>query len=209
MASVVAGYNRAIWPAQIVAFGLALAVLWLAVQNRAASSDNLGAHLSGIVLSAAWAWTGAVFHWQHFAGINFLAPAYGWLFVGQALLLAWSGGLRGRIAPRLDGSVVGRAGVALIGYAIIGQPLLALVSGEGLVAAQVVGLAPDPTAVFTLGLMLLAGGRAPLHLAVVPVLWTLIAGATAWALGMTGGLILPILGLACLLLLGWKNRQHR
>lgn len=209
MASVVAGYNRAIWPAQIVALGLGLAILWLAFHHRTPSSERFAAHLSGILLSAAWAWTGAVFHLQHFAGINFLAPAYGWLFVGQALLIAWSGGLRGRIAPRLDGSLVGWAGLALLGYAIIGQPVLALISGEELLAAQVVGLAPDPTAVFTLGLMLLAGGRAPVHLAVVPVLWTLIAGATAWTLGVTGGLILPVLGLSSLLLLVWKSRQRR
>ena len=208
MASVVAGYNLAIWPAQIVALGLALALLWLAVQHRTASRDRFGAHATGIVLSAAWAWTGAVFHLQHFAGINFLAPAYGWLFVGQALLLAWSGGLRGRIAARWNGSVAGWAGLTLIGCAIVGEPVLALVSSQGLVAAQVVGLAPDPTAVFTLGLMLLAAGRAPLHLAAVPVLWTLISGATAWTVGVTEGLLLPVLGLSSLLLLVWKSRQR-
>ena len=137
-----------------------------------------------------------------------MAPAYGWLFLGQALLLAWSGGLHGRIAARWDGGFAGWAGLTLIGCAIVGEPVLALISSRGLVAAQVVGLAPDPTAVFTLGLMLLAAGRAPVHLAAVPVLWTLIAGTTAWALGVTEGLLLPVLGLSSLLLLLWKSRQR-
>jgi hypothetical protein len=150
-----------------------------------------------------------VFHLQHFAAINFMAPVYGLLFLAQALLFAWTGVLRGRIAPRLDGSLVGWAGLALIGYSVIGFPALALGIGRGVEGASVVGLAPDPTAMFTLGLLLLAVGRAPVHLAVIPVLWTLVAGATAWALGVVEDLILPLFGLGSLGLILWKNRQRR
>lgn len=179
------------------------------MRNRAAGERRFGGHVSGLALAAAWAWTGAVFHLQHFAAINFMAPVYGWVFMGQSLLFAWSGAVRGRLTPRLDGSTVGWAGVALAAYAVVGDPALAVMTGEGLARAEVVGLAPGPTALFTLGLLLLADGRAPLHLAAVPVLWTLIAGATACALGMVEDLTLPLLGLGSLALILWKNRQCR
>lgn len=206
---MIAGYNRAIWPAQFVAYGLALALLWLAARGHTGGAGSVGARLLGLVLAAAWAWTGAVFHLQHFATVNFVAPVYGMLFLVQAVFLAWTGVLRGRIAPRFDGSLVGAAGLAMIGYSVIGYPALALSSDEGAAGTRVIGLAPDPTALVTLGLLLLADGRAPVHLCIVPVLWTLIAGVTAWVLGIVEDLVLPLFGLGSLGLLLWKNRRRR
>jgi uncharacterized protein DUF6064 len=206
--AVVAGYNRAIWPAQTVAYGLALLLLWIATNHRAGAVGRVGPRLLGVALAAAWAWIGLVFHLRHFAVINFAAPAYSALFLLQAALLAWSGVLRGCFVPRLAGGPAGWVGFALVGYAIVGDPAFALIIGKGVAGARVVGLAPEPTALFTLGLLLLADGRAPLHLAAIPVLWTLIAGATAWTLGMREDLVLPLLGLGSLSLILWKNRRR-
>lgn len=203
LSSVFASYNRAVWPAQLLAYGLALSLLWFAARSRGA-----GSRLPGIALAAAWAWTGAVFHGRYFAEINFMAPVYGALFLLQALLLAWAGVLRGRIAPRLQGGPIGWAGLALITYALAGYPLLAALVGDGVASTRVVGLAPGPTVVFTLGVLLLAGGRTPPSLAAVPVLWSLIAGLTAWEIGVAEDFILPLFGLAALALMLWKNRAR-
>ena len=163
-----------------------------------------------MILAAAWAWTGAVFHGRTFAAIDFMAPVYAGLFLLQALLLVRSGVLRGRIAPRGGFAALGLpgwAGLALLAYAIAGYPLLAAVVGDGVASIPVVGLAPGPTAVLTLGMLVLADGRTPLHLALVPVLWSLIAGATAWTLGVPEDLVLPLFGLGSLALIIWKNRR--
>jgi len=76
-------YNLAIWPAQIVAYLLAVAALGaILAQGR----------WSGAVVRCAlammWAWTGAVYHLHYFAAINRAAYAFGTLFIVQALLLA-------------------------------------------------------------------------------------------------------------------------
>jgi Family of unknown function (DUF6064) len=188
---------------------LALALLWLAVRSRDGGDGRAASRLPGMALAAAWAWTGAAFHGQYFAAINFMAPIYGALFLVQAVLLAWSGVLHGRITSRPHDGPVGWAGLALIAYALLGYPLLAAVAGDGLATARVVGLDPGPTVVFTLGMLLLADGRTSLHLAAVPVLWTLIAGATAWALGVAEDLVLPLFGLGSLALILSKNRRRR
>jgi hypothetical protein len=78
----IAHYNQAIWPAQIVATLLDLIVVALAVRPRAGSDRFIG-----FVLATAWLWTGAIYHVEHFARINFIAPLFGFLFVAQAVLI--------------------------------------------------------------------------------------------------------------------------
>jgi Family of unknown function (DUF6064) len=90
LSSVVQTYNRAVWPAQVVAYVLALALVWIAIRPRYGGYRRVAHSLAGAALAAAWAWTGVAFHFSYFANINFLAPVYGSLFVVQALLLAWT-----------------------------------------------------------------------------------------------------------------------
>jgi hypothetical protein len=47
------------------------------------------------------------------------------------------------------------------------------------------------------------------HLAVIPLLWTLVAGATAWILAITQDLALPVAGLGAFGLILWKNRRQQ
>lgn len=199
LSSLLEAYNRAIWPAQLVACALTLAVVWLSLARR--PRGRLADWLTGAVLAAAWGWTGAVFHLQHFAGINFMAPFYGAAFIAEALLVAGWTAWRGGLAPQARADLEGRAGLGLLAFALAGYPLLAVMAGEGIASAPVVGLAPGPTAVLTLALLLLARRPAPLSLAVVPVLWTLLAGWTAWELDLGADLTLPPIGFAALALL--------
>lgn len=184
-------------------------MLWLALRSRRDGVGRAGPRLLGVALAAAWAWTGAVFFGRYLAAIDFVAPVYGALFGVQALLLAWTGGYRGRIAPEWPTGPIGWAGGALVAYALAGYPLIAALARGGLASAPVVGLAAGPTAVFTLGVLLLAGGGAPLHLCTVPVLWSLIAGAIAWTLGVAEDLALPLFGLGSLALLIGAYRRRR
>jgi hypothetical protein len=68
------------------------------------------------------------------------------------------------------------------------------------------GVAPCPTTIFTMGLLLLTEGRTPPHLAIIPVLWALVGGSAVWLLGVPEDLALPIAGLSGLGLILWKNR---
>jgi hypothetical protein len=55
-------------------------------------------------------------------------------------------------------------------------------------------MAPDPTALATLGVLLLAGAR-PLWLYPIPVVWCLVSGATLWAMDASGAAVVPLAAL--------------
>lgn len=202
--SVLERYNGAVWPAQIFAYGLALAAVAMAWVPFSGS----GRAVAGL-LAAAWAWIGAVFHLDHFATINFAAPAYGALFIAQALLVAWTGLLRGRLDIGFTGDPYGWAGFGFAAYALVVYPLTAWLAGHGWPQTPLVGLAGAPTIIFTIGLLLLVRGRAPVHLAVIPVIWSLIAGATAWVLATPEDIAVPVAGLGGLALILRKNARAR
>jgi hypothetical protein len=197
-------HYRALWPLPVLAPAIALALVLLTLRPVRHGDRAIAG-----VLALAWVWVGAGHFILHFAAIDFAAPAYGALFVLQALLLAWTGVARGGLAFRFAGELFGWCGLALAFAATIAWPLADGLFGYGWASARVIGLSPGPTAVFTLGLLLLAVGRAPLHLAIIPLLWTAIAGATAWILGIRQDLALPVAGVGAIALLVWKNRRRQ
>ena len=196
-------YNRALWPLPLLAVALALAIVLLTLRP-----GRLGDRAIGALLAVAWVWIGVGYHFLHFVAIDFAAPLYGAFFVLEGLLLAWTGVARGRLAFRFRADLFGRAGFALMIAATLLWPLADRLLGHGWQSVRVVGIAPGPTAVFTLGLLLLTEGRTPLHLAVIPLLWSLVAGATAWVLTIPQDLALPVAGLAGFVLLFRKNRRR-
>jgi hypothetical protein len=170
-------YNHALWPLPILAWLLGLAIILLTLKPVPGSNRAIGA-----ILAAAWLWIGIGYHLLHFATINFVAPLYGAFFVLQGLLLTWTGAVRGKVAFRFRTGLFGSVGLALALAAMAAWPLADWVLGPGWRSVRLVGLAPGPTTAFTLGLLLLTHGRTPLHLIVIPLLWTLVAGATAWVI---------------------------
>jgi Family of unknown function (DUF6064) len=196
--------NRALWPLPIVAPALALAILALALRPVRGGGRGIGA-----LLALAWLWIGLGYFILHFAAFDFAAPIYGAVFVLQALLLGWSAVVRNRLAFRFTGDLFGWCGLALALAAALAWPLADGLFGHGWRSVRVVGLAPGPTAAFTLGMLLLCAGPTPLHLAVVPLLWTLIAGATAWILSIPQDLALPAAGIAAFVLILWKNWREK
>jgi hypothetical protein len=113
-----------------------------------------------------------------------------------------------RLAFRFRADLFGWAGLALMMAAALAWPLADGLSAHGWLSARVVGLAPGPTAAFTLGLLLLTEGRSPLYLALIPLLWTVVAGTTAWILTIPQDLALPVAGLGAFGLILWKNRRQ-
>jgi hypothetical protein len=193
-------YNAALWPLPLLALGLTLAAILLTLRPMSG-----GDRIVAALLAAAWLWTGLGYHMLHFARLNFTAPLYGALFIVEGLLLVRIAIRRG---PRLRnaGGPLGRIGLALAILALA-WPLVDRLFGQSFSAERIPGLAPTPTTILTLGL-LLATVRTRLHLAVVPLLWTLIAGATAWILWIPQDLVLPVIGLGGFGLLVWKKRRY-
>ena len=178
-------HNAAVWPAHVVTLALGLVV---GVLIRQPTPWRVRA--AAALLAALWAWVGWAFVARQYATINWAATYFALLFAVETLLLGWivaaPGALRtGRLRDATDapGDARNVAGAALFGFALLLYPMLAPVLGRGWAQAEVFGVAPDPTALGTLGVLLRADGLPHGVLLAAPVLWCLLSGATLWAMG--------------------------
>jgi len=194
-------YNRAIWPAQLVAYALGIAIVFLALRPTPA-----GPRIALAVLSAFWLWNGIAYHFMHFLQINFAALGFGALFVLQGVLFA-AMAVRGGRLPRLRADQFGGAGLLLCVLALAAYPLLGWLADHGWPRAAIFGVAPAPMVIFTIGALLMLEG-APLYLAAIPLLWALVAGSAAvLLLSAPEELSLLVAGVAGAGLLIWKKRK--
>ena len=176
--------NEAVWPAHIILLALGCAVLVLVIRGRTPPP-----RATWTVLALAWAWVAWDFLWRRYAAINWAAVYVVPLFVLEAVLLLLSGWRAGnrRLLPA-SGRVVA---AVLFGLATVGYPLVAPLVGRGWAQSEIFGLAPDPTAVATLSLLLLVPSRTPRLLMLVPAVWCLLSGLTLWAMGSPEAWIPP------------------
>lgn len=191
--------NEALWPLQL--FTLALGVVLTGTAWRVAGRRQV---LPGL-LAMVWVFVAWAFHWQRYAPINLAAKWFAAAFVLEALLLAgWAARMAASqtAAPRRRGGLV----MSLLGLVLL--PLIGPLLGRSWAAVELFGLAPDPTATVTLGLLLMTGAPAPLL--VIPLLWCVASWATLWA--MDAGDAWVILGaglLAAGSVVGRKVRSAR
>jgi hypothetical protein len=186
-------YNAALWPAHVLALAIGLAIPALLVLG----GSHRWNHVAGILLAACWLWVAWAFLFTRYATINWATTWFASLFMVQAVLLVLAGAAGGefRATSRLR-----RAGaVALFIFALLIQPLIGPLMGRPWTQVEVFGMAPDPTALGTLGFALLlpTPGRRWLLL-VIPLLWCAISGATLWTMGSPDALVLSAAGLLAL-----------
>jgi hypothetical protein len=181
--------NLAFWPLHA---GIALAGLaWLGWVARDGGTPGRRAARSALVaLALGWALTAWAFLWHRLAPIHWLAGYIAPLFALQAAAL---------LALALHGAVQGHHGhhgrrrrvaaLALLLWALLLHPLLAGLSGRPWTQAEFVGLAADPTAIATLGLLLLLRGPlGPMRaLWVLPLAWCMLSAVTLWTMGSAQG----------------------
>ncbi|WP_291011307.1 hypothetical protein [Hydrogenophaga sp.] len=196
--------NRQAW-----ALPLGLAIVALVVSWRSARGTDRGrissARAMVSLLALGWLGVAWAFFWQQFAPIYTAAPAFAWLFVAQGLglmVLAFAPGLRwatGHSARHI-------AGLLLAAWALVGHPALAGLSGRPWVQAEWLALAPDPTALATLALLLLLDGSRHRFtrawqrvLWVPPMLWCAATSLTLWTLGEAQAWVVAVLAALALL----------
>ncbi len=170
-------YNREVWPAQVAALAAGVALLVLAALRPGTANRVIPA-----ALAAAWWWVGWAFHWQRYVTINWAAAEFAVAWWIEAGLLGWAavgqagGGLRAR------GPALRAIGWTLAVVGVLLYPWAGAAAGRPLAQAEVFGLMPEPTALATLGLLLVRAPGRTVRLAIVPVLSLLIGAATLWLL---------------------------
>ena len=189
-------YNQAIWPAHVavvVLIGLAVLLLF--------SSWQWSVRFLFFFLAACWLWVSWGYHVIHFSTINWTARYFAAAFALEGLLLLWAGGLSkvSRVSTAADRWT--RAGIGLAGFGLVVQPLIGPLSGRPWTQVELFGIAPDPTAVVTLGLIFLTG-RMRWILFPIPFTWCLISSATLWTMGMADFWIMLAAALIALVVMG-------
>ena len=169
-------HNAVLWPLHLVTLAAGLAIILLIAQR-----PKIRARWISLILAILWIFVGWSFLWNRYSTINwaaaYIAPAF---FVEGALLLVAC--LRDALAfdRRRPADWIG---YLILGFALAGQPLLAPLQGRGWASSEVFGIAPDPTVMATLGVLLLARGRLLPWLLPIPVLWCLLSGMTLQTMG--------------------------
>lgn len=166
-------YNRSLWPAHIPVAAL---TLWLIVTTRHA--DPQRNRFISLLLATAWAAIAWLFFVRHYATIHLAAPWFGVGFAVQAVLLVVVGVIQGKLDYAWSANRWGRTGLGLLLIATLLLPLVAPWSGRAWSAIELFGLTPDPTALGTVGLLLMTHGKTRWWLMPLPLLWGVISAAT-------------------------------
>jgi len=169
-------HNAALWPLHIIAIAAGLAIVIMIARRPA-----IGARWAAFILAVLWILVGWSFLWHRYSTINwaaaYVAPAF--FAEGVLLLVVFL-----RDALTFDRRrAAGWIGYLILGFALFVQPLLAPLQSRSWAASEVFGVAPDPTAIATLGILLLAHGRLLPWLLPIPVLWCLLSGMTLQTMG--------------------------
>jgi len=173
---VLGAYNRAWWPAILLSWGLAVAVLVAVIRGSRRPLLML------LFVAALWFWSGVVYHAMFFTRINPAAWIFAGMFVFEAACLTWVVVKQPSIHFDVAGTWRGRIAAALLIYAVL-YPFLVWLSGHELSRGPVFAV-PCPTALFTAGILLAVRPAVSRWLYVVPVAWSVIAGSAAILFGI-------------------------
>ena len=188
-------YNSQVWPAHMLALALGLISL--------VALSGVRARVIPAILGAFWLWVAWAYLLIRYDTINWAAKYFAAAFAIQAVLLLVTGLLPGRF--RLDTGAFRIAGRMLLAFALIVQPLIGpLVLDRPWTQIEMFGVAPDPTVVGTLGVVI-AAERPHWELVVIPLLWCALSAATLWTMQSPDWVVMAGAGLVALALTAWKT----
>jgi hypothetical protein len=190
-------YNADIWPVQILSLALGVVILALLRHGGAWRGRFVAAILAG-----CWIWVAWAFHLHRYATINWAATYFAAAFAMEALLLIWTGVIRDKLEFNAELPVMQRIGLGIYLFALLVQPLIGPLVGREWMQVEIFGVAPDPTVIATLGILLLAANRVFWELLAIPLLWCALSGVLQWTMESPDALVMPLAGLAVLFVAG-------
>ena len=195
--------NEAFWPLQGLTVALGVAALLLALRGYQ--------RLSLVLLAPIWIGCAVIFHFGYYGELNWAASWFGWAFIVEALLVLIVAALPADLSPRRPlgrRRIIVAAALAAIGT--IAYPFVAVVAGKGWTHAEIIGLHPDPTAIATLGVLLLARHGAILAcLITIPAAACLLGTLTLIPLDIAWAPLPVAAVIACLLALAFDAGVRR
>ncbi|MGM0570035.1 DUF6064 family protein [Marinobacter sp.] len=175
--ALVAGANERYWPMALLSPLAGLWLLW-----TLARPHQTRRRVSLVLTGCAWLFVTWSFLWGEYRSINWAVTwAIGPFILQGLLLLVLAGKARLLSSPAPHRHL---AAIILVAWGTLIHPLGFLLDDRTLIEADSWLLFPDPVAITTLGIVL-AIARGPwLALALpIPLLWSVIGGATLLGLG--------------------------
>ena len=188
--------NEQVWPWQVLFLAFMLFALWQLYHGRSRSC--------GLALAACWCWSGIQFQFLLHAPLNWAATPMGWAFMLEAVLVLLAGLGSGW---RFSGGLRAWLGMLLIVAGTVLLPLAGPLTGRSWAAFEVAGTAPMPTAVVTLGMLLMARPLSWVTV-LIPALWLVYSSVIWWVGGwLPGALPAPLAVVVLLVALTGKARS--
>jgi len=170
---VMAQYNLAVWPLQIV-FNILAVIMLIFLFRKTNFSNKL---ISG-GLAFFWLWIGIVYHLAFFTSINKAAYLFGLLFIVQGILFIYFGFVKQILYYEMRKDWLGNLGGLFVLYALIIYPILGMSFGHTFPQNPTFGL-PCPTTIFTFGLLFFSIKKIPWYLILIPFLWSIVGTGAA------------------------------
>lgn len=170
--------NTALWPFQPAIIFAAAVLPFMSLKE-----DKQSGQIVSIILAMLWGLVAWQFFYQLYAKINLAAPSFAIAFSIESLALLF--------LVFTSNARHSKPGLTLFMYALIIHPFIGILSGRDWQAVELFGIAPDPTALGTLGLLMMRTGIMPKILALIPVTWCLASGLTYLAMELPYGLTTP------------------
>ncbi|MCF7885163.1 MAG: DUF6064 family protein [Candidatus Marinimicrobia bacterium] len=200
---VIKNYNLAIGILPVViAFSLGILAIWELVKKKKHADK-----LINNILAVFWIWNGAVYHLGFFLKINPAARIFGILFIIQGLLFLYYGNFTSKLQYTFRKGVYYTIAWVLIVYAILIYNILSPFLGHVYPVAPLFGIAPCPTTIFTLGILIFTNEKMPKVILIVPFIWSLIGGSASILFGIYEDILLLISGVLTIALIYFRNKS--
>lgn len=173
------------WPAHPFMLALGIAIIVLAWMGKT--------RVLAVALTVPLIFCAVTFHFLLYAELTLLGKYFGWAFLLQAaLLLLWGFSAKPSGKGKLSVSSLLGSAIAVFGIAV--YPFLVLSEEGTLKGAQYLGMSPDPTICFVLGILLMAARPVWfLLLYSIPFLWVAATAGTLDTFNIPQAVTLPII----------------
>lgn len=175
---LIAQYNQTIYPLQIFLFILGL--LAVVLMHLRQSKKNT---YTSIILGMLWLYCGIFYFLIYMPEYSQIGYFYGSLFILQGLFFFYEAFFRNKIFFGFQKSAKDITAYIIILTGLFIYPLVGIASGHNILEIMTLGL-PGPTAILTLGFLLLGTKKSPLYLVLIPALWGLVGFTLSLSAGV-------------------------
>lgn len=175
---LIAQYNQSIYPLQIFLFILGL-LAFVFIHLKQSKKNTY----TSIILCILWLFSGIFYFLMYLPEYSQMGYFYGSLFILQGLFFFYEASFRNNLSFGFQKSAKDITAYIIILTGLFAYPLVGIVSGHNILEIMTLGQ-PGPTAIFTLGFLMLGTKRNPLYLVLIPSLWGLVGFTLSLSAGV-------------------------